>query len=70
MKAFYAGKLCDHIYFLERALWQPQCEGWIGEGQDWGMGNEGEEGVKNDAKVLSLATPSGIVILLRLEIHE
>ena len=28
------------------------------------MGNEGEEGVKNDAKVLSLATTSGIVILL------
>ena len=60
-KAFYAGKLCD-IYFSERALWQPHCEGCIAEGQDWGMGCEGE-GIKNDTKVLSLARATGMVIL-------
>ena len=32
-KAFYAGKLCDHTYFSEKALWQPHCEGCIAEGQ-------------------------------------
>ena len=61
-KAFYAGKLCDHTYFSEKALWQPHCEGCIAEGQDWGMGSEGE-GIKSDTKVLSLARTPGMVIL-------
>ena len=61
-KAFYAGKLCDHTSFAERALWQPHCEGCIAEGQDWGMGSEAEE-IKNDTKVLSLARTTGMVIL-------
>ena len=36
--------------------------GW--RGQDWGIGNEGEGGVKNGSRVLNLARTSVMVTLL------